>query len=299
MSSNATEPFFVEIDAASPAVEVSPPQAAPEWFKKKKPTPAPAPAKPVVARRVAKRPAKLVIPAKSEEETEELPWQERWKLWVLGAGGAGYGMSMLLHAAILIIFSLIIFIEKQEEVHVTTLVQPTEADIVELEPLDTEFDMLPEEPQIENPLLPPAPDLAADVPLDLTGQSITGDGLGPDNDAPGGGLKFEMPSRVFSKGSFTVWTEPNDPKPGQTYQIVIQVQLKADAKRLSRRDLSGNVVGTDGYRQKFGNERGYHKVVNRQVQMEVTVPGAAQLVEDTIEVKSKSLKEEQTITIVF
>jgi hypothetical protein len=109
--------------------------------------------------------------------------------------------------------------------------------------------------------------------------------------------------KVARKGSFAAWTVPRDPNPGQNYVIVIQIQLPADIKKLPKKDLLGStVVGTDGFRLEIpppGSSRGYLPGNDKEVQMVVLVPGAAQLVRDTIKIKSKALKEEHTIEIEF
>jgi hypothetical protein len=115
-------------------------------------------------------------------------------------------------------------------------------------------------------------------------------------------LDDESPSQAVTKGSFTVWTEPEDPMPGQQYKIMIQVKLNNELKRYPCRDLSGSIVGSDGYRDFFGGptEPGYLPVKDNSVHYEaLIVPGAAELVKDIINVESKILKEKQTIELVF
>ena len=119
----------------------------------------------------------------------------------------------------------------------------------------------------------------------------------------GNGLGFAVPQggKVVTKGSFTAWTVPADPAPGQNYLIVIQIELPDDVRRFPKRDLIGSIViGTDGYRQAIpDNPRGFLPTKERQAQMVIPVPGAANLVRDTIQLQSKILKEKQTLQIVF
>ena len=127
----------------------------------------------------------------------------------------------------------------------------------------------------------------------------SGDG---DADGDGKGLGYSMPKsgKAITKGSFTVWTVPEDPAPGQNYLIIIQVKLPKKITRYRRSDLKGMVVGTDGYRQYIpGVRRGYLPVKNNKAQLAVFVPAAASLVRDRIEVSSKILKEKQKLEIEF
>ena len=119
----------------------------------------------------------------------------------------------------------------------------------------------------------------------------------------GNTMFFVMPKKrgdVVAKGSFSVWTVPEDPLPAQNYVIVIQIKLSKEVTHLRRSDLSGMLVGTDGYRQTIPGIRcGWMPVKGNQAQLGVFVPAAAKLVKDTINVRSKTLKETQTLEIVF
>ena len=111
-----------------------------------------------------------------------------------------------------------------------------------------------------------------------------------------------IPEGAVSKGSFTVWTEPNDPKPGEKYIILIEIKNLKDMEKFPRCDLSGSIIGTDGYKDYFGgpNEPGFLPVKNKAVRFEaLVVPGAAQLVKDVIQIKSKLLDEEQQLELKF
>ncbi len=127
----------------------------------------------------------------------------------------------------------------------------------------------------------------------------SGEGTGSGD---GTGHKFAMPSggNVVTEGSFTAWTVPADPKPNENYSIVMQINLPKRVKSYRTADLSGTVVGTDRYRQELpGIQPKYLPVKKSSVQLEILVPGAAELVQDTIRIKSKMLKEEQELRIVF
>ena len=88
--------------------------------------------------------------------------------------------------------------------------------------------------------------------------------------------------------------------------IVIEVELPKDLRlrRYPKRDLYGEVKGTDSYRSRLpGNTQaersGYLPIRNGKVQLIVGIPGAESLVKDRIKVGSKLLKESQTLELVF
>ena len=296
--SAAEEPFFVEIDepASAPSIDVDQP---PQWFRPNREPSPPAsktPPRSPANGKSRQNPPKRSAPVVPEDEPEEeLSWQERFKRWVLGEGGMGYGISVALHVVALLIMSLWVLNRPQEEDLVTTLAESEVVDMasiqdVEIEELETEL-----EPQALDPLFDPAPLSEPNIGINTPASSLT-------NTTPGG-LELKIPQQAVTKGSFTVWTEPADPEPGEKYIIWIQVKLKNDIKRYPRRDLSGSIVGTDGYKDYFGGptEPGYLRIdENNTVRYEaLTVPGAAQLVKDIINVESKILNEKQTIELVF
>jgi hypothetical protein len=119
----------------------------------------------------------------------------------------------------------------------------------------------------------------------------------------GTGSRQPAGKNAVTEGSFTVWTIPDDPIPGETYTIMIEIRLPDKMTRFPRSDLIGLVTGTDGWRQPLpGNaepRQSYLPVRDHTVQLQVDVPGAGRRVRDTIEVRSKLLKEKQVLTIVF
>jgi hypothetical protein len=129
-----------------------------------------------------------------------------------------------------------------------------------------------------------------------------GDREGEGSEGRGSGHKFMIPSggNVVRQGNFTAWTMPQDPAPGENYSIVIQIRLPDRVKTYRSSDLSGTVVGTDRYRQELpGDQPRFLPVKKHSVQLEILVPGASELVQDTIRIRSKLLNEEQELRIVF
>lgn len=127
----------------------------------------------------------------------------------------------------------------------------------------------------------------------------SGSGSG-DGDGTGMALPaVNIPKYAVTKGSFSVWTDPKDPVPGISYEIVIQFRLPANIKKYRGSDLSGIVIGTDKYRQPIQLGNRTFPVEDGSVQVRVRVPGADRLVRDTIRVESKLLREKQEIEIEF
>ena len=139
----------------------------------------------------------------------------------------------------------------------------------------------------------------------LRGGSGTGEGVGDGN---GDGLNvgvpaINVPGHAITKGSFSAWTVPEDPKPFETYVIMIQVRLPDKLLKNGKyrpRDITGWVIGTDAYKQaiKFPTNQ-VVDVKDGTVNLEIVVPGARQLVRDTIRIESKLLREKQVIQLVF
>ena len=139
----------------------------------------------------------------------------------------------------------------------------------------------------------------------------------------GPGFLFRIPESglAVTKGSFTAWTEPENPTPGTPYLIIIEVRLPDDTRRYRVADLRGKVVGSDGYDQNLPyDSRGGRgstfyttetekirlrslnetiEVLNNKIQLAVSVPGADSLIEDTITIRSRRLREEHEIVLVF
>lgn len=262
-----------------------------------------------------------------------------------GEEGAAYGVSLLIHLVILAALAIPV-------IHHVTQAEPIIAAVVEESAgggsayglpamINTELAVprtTAADPQSQFAL----PDLAADDTVavsqalfgnpDGQGGQGTGSGAGFGAGDVGNGMMQFVPRNAVRAGSFAAWTTPiynssfprpfgapdpqpgDSPQPGQYYWITIQVKLPGERRRYSIRDLTGEVVGTDGYRQRIpehtylltreGKLAPLHgkttvPVIEGVVQFVVQVPGARLLVKDTIIIRSKLLKEEQTLELVF
>jgi len=157
---------------------------------------------------------------------------------------------------------------------------------------------------------------AEDAFAAMTGQQD----LAEDASDLGGLLKIPVDGLAVTKGSFTAFTIPAAPQPRQSYSIVIEVKLPDDVKKYRVSDLSGKVRGTDGYEQKLPYDTrtpgaaGYPvpggsikrlesstilDVVKNKVQIVIRVPGGGRLVKDVITIRSRRLKEDQELELIF
>ncbi len=133
------------------------------------------------------------------------------------------------------------------------------------------------------------------------GSGGTGNGEGDSGTGVSMGVaSLKIPRYAQTKGSFSAWADPRDPKPGENYFIVIQFNLPRNVKKYRGSDLSGEVNGTDSYQQQIRFKAGEQfPVEDGAVQIRIPVPGAAKLVRDKIRVESKLLREKQEFEIEF
>jgi len=114
--------------------------------------------------------------------------------------------------------------------------------------------------------------------------------------------KSVVPERAVQAGSFQAWLEPPDPAPFQEYEIWIKVNLPDQyLDGYSIKDLSGTVAGTDDYRAAFGASFGigtFEKLSDGAI-FHIGVPGGGRFVNDTVQVQSLILKENQVLKLSF
>ncbi len=114
-----------------------------------------------------------------------------------------------------------------------------------------------------------------------------------------------IPPSAVSKGSFTIWAEPENPEPLESYTIYTRVKLPKGPHSYDIGDLSGSLMGTDGFAIPLGGRDSAYSTLafspkRHSATMMTEVPGAKTSgIKDTIIIKSKLLKEEQQIELVF
>ena len=290
--------------AAEPGESVETTEAAPNWFKKQ--------SRARKARRAKKRAAALPKIEVVEEEEEALPFQTRAIRWLKSLAAYGYYASFFFHFVItLMLIWMISPIESDNEpfginASMDEIGTGEDEEFEEAAPAEMALEVSPNSEPEQTPA----------EKLDVFSMLGTEAGVNPL-----GEIDFKMPAggNAVTKGSFTVWTVPEDPQPGQQYRIVIQVRLPDKVRKYDVGDLSGVVIGTDEYRQLLPVDprkpfysqipRGKKMVTvkksdrlpvkDHQVQLYITIPGADRLVKDTIEIRSKLLDEEQSLELVF
>lgn len=116
------------------------------------------------------------------------------------------------------------------------------------------------------------------------------------------------PGNAVTKGSFTVWSVPKDPQPSEAYQIFIEVKLPPNTQKYTRDDLSGSVVGTDGFSLPLARSADAFPDIEQTqtfqfdgltARFSTFIPGGAEAVRDTIKVQSILLNEQQIISVAF
>ena len=277
--------------------------AIPAWFKARRERLAKA-----EAERTAEEQA-IVIHVSTD--VVERPWPERFHRWIFSRHSAAYVLSLLVHLFALIALSVAIVQHSGGDGGINTI-------------FVTQGDENQQQPGFDDPIdvqvgfdgghtatttaLVPIDQFIGDretaTVRDLTAFAMQGQGHGEGegeqtgDGTAGGGFRMPAPGRTVVKGNFTVWTVPDDPDPGVPYEIVIQVKLPKKGK-LRWGDVSGLVVGTDGYEQRISQYSKHTRYITRANQVVVRVPGARNKVRDHIQVRSNMLQESQTLEIVF
>ena len=263
---------------------------------------------PPTSKRKVPKPIITVTPEPTEVPSTTVGWVKRW---ISNQGMIGIGVSLLVHALALLILACIYVSQVRKVDEVSLWGTAGNSDEVSDTVIDTE--------------LPGDIDAGESAPLQMTNVSEAfdsigqlggtiaestrvgglgggnGHGRGESGDGSGMGVAGpKVPGHAQTKGSFTAWADPRDPQPNEDYFIVIQIRLPRNITKYRGSDVSGNVIGTDGYRQaiRFKTNETLD-VENGAVQMRIFVPGAAKLIRDTIRVESKILKEKQTFEIEF
>ncbi|NQV24978.1 MAG: hypothetical protein HQ518_11490 [Rhodopirellula sp.] len=262
----------------------------------------------------------------ADDEPEKLDWKKLAILWLVSNATCGYGVSFIVHAILLGGMSAIVYHSLDDNQSISMIITDVDAMPIEfteimdltVEPAGSSQNQLPQLTKI--PITTAEAEISSSL-LDSTA-SVAGNNGDGGNTGEGFGFAFSMPEggKAVSKGSFSAWTVPEDPKPGRDYMIVIRIRLPEETKQYHISDLSGKVEGTDLYVQYLpfdptrkelvpASERGGRiiklkstsrlPVIKNHVQIMIPVPGASRLIRDTIHLKSRMLNEDQRLEIVF
>jgi hypothetical protein len=109
-----------------------------------------------------------------------------------------------------------------------------------------------------------------------------------------------VPPHAVTSGRFSAWTEPASPKPGEPYRIIVLVRLPTRVKRYYSTDLTGMVLGSDGYRKSIrGSGRDELPLTNHTARIVIPVVGSERGQRDTIVVQSRMLRERRVLDLVY
>lgn len=253
----------------------------------------------------------IALPPIEAEAPVPLEWYEELReRWLGRSALRSYGISIGMHLMVGLMLSLVVFHEEVVNLGINTLmaVQGEDAAVEALDETTVfevdasggqtsdNLDTMLAASAVSNALGPSS----LTIPENIGGVSKgegngKGDEIGDGLDV--GGYKMPEGGKAVNKGSFTAWTVPEDPKPGEDYKIVIQVKYKKRNLKIPKGDITGSVIGTDRFRLMISPSTS--EVIAEANQVVIYVPGAAARVRDTIRVYSAVLKENQRLEIVF
>lgn len=300
--------------AAPPTNEPAAEATVPDWFARGR-----------IARSV--KAAETEPEQQADEDVAGRPFR-RLYLWIAGSAAVGYGVSLVAHSLVLVACSLLVLqIGKGtgggdvstrigvpegtgDEYLDTRSFEITQGDLGQDEPVAVAEPL---------PLDAPSSELAVANAFDAKSvgdanadgqddKTLEGSGSGDDG-------AFELPAggNAVQEGSFAAWTVPEDPRVGQDYIIVIEVTLPKGTERYGKADLSGQLIGTDGYKVAIPdgrewNGQGWTRAMRTpafrrsgdKARVVFFIRGAHQaLVRDTVLIRSKLLDEQQKLQITF
>lgn len=279
------------------------------------------------------------------DEFERIPLHHQIWRHLNGEEGAGYVISLVVHAILLALLSIPIIAQlDRPEYFTTTVREESDETVVVDEPIDTVVP-LPVSASAGGDPLAKLPDVdLAPINTELQDLDLSdmeqAEGLDTAGgiDGTSGGKRVAQPKNAVKAGNFSVWPWPvvspsgtvvstnkirqnrflgepgSFPKPREDYLIVIRIKVPGDRKSISIRDFTGTVVGTDNYQQIIPDGCYYFTatgklmpvrvrpsipVIDGEAELIVRVPGAAAFVEDTINIHSNILDEDQEIKLIF
>ena len=272
---------------------------------------------------------RIPVDLNNPEEPEKGFWER-----VTDVTSVGFAWSMLLHVILLVAMAFVVMPGLTERKGFVVVATDASDDVTTFDSLvDVSFDDSGATESTTEETVELITE-ATDTPLPLASvveakapSATNGQGDGNSEGSGSGGVRLKAPTNAVRMGSFTAWTKPirqfrgeepkagDSPRPGQSYHIYIQLQLPETMRTYRVGDITGAVVGTDGYRLQlpnrtffFNNEgrieeataRKRIPVVDSTVTLLVHIPAAKfEAVRDKITVKSRKLAESQTLELIF
>lgn len=259
---------------------------------------------------------------------------ERFLRRCTGAEGTGFAMSFLMHGCVLLLLALWMWREVRSGAPLAITISTVVPITTVLTELPLEMELEPAQPLREMPApLPvaslPRFDHAAEIERLLAAGGTEGGGGQPSGSRPARAVANDptLPKHAVRAGSFTAWwipvaqrygetVEPGQlPRAEQPYHIHVQIRVPDDRSVFRLDDLSGEIIGTDGYRQLIPDRawildetgklvtavgRRHATVRHGVAEIVFKVQGAGRVgIRDTITIKSRLLREEQVLTLEF
>lgn len=101
-----------------------------------------------------------------------------------------------------------------------------------------------------------------------------------------------FPATAQSSGAFTVWTIPEKIVEHENFKIVIVIRLPKDAERYTANDLTGEIRGSDDYRQRVAFKSVDDiQLKNGYAEVQVLVPGTVRGTRTEITIQSELIGE--------
>lgn len=108
------------------------------------------------------------------------------------------------------------------------------------------------------------------------------------------------PPHAVIDGDFAVWAIPARPLPGESYAIYIRIRLPERIREYRRSDLSGFIIGSDGYRKALGSPRADPvPIIDHTVTMAIPVVAARAVEADAVMIRSKYLRQHKVIRLIY
>lgn len=258
---------------------------------------------------------------------------ERWVLRATGREATGFAMSFAIHSALLLALSLTVLTQLQPSrpasLRIETLAQPESlAEDASREITLERPHPAGREPSTFHSTQPPRlePSNLMEQALSEVWPGTSRGGGQAAARAASGGAAFNLPPNAVQAGNFAAWwiplaqrygevVEPGQlPRIGQNYHIHVQIQIPVGRGSFRVDDLTGEIIGTDGYKQLipdrawvYGDDGQLTRATGRllpvrdrivEIVFKVTASDKAG-VRDTIRIRSRLLNEEQLLTLEF
>ena len=93
---------------------------------------------------------------------------------------------------------------------------------------------------------------------------------------------------------------PSVPVAGEPYSIYIKIRLPERITRYPHSDLSGVLIGSDGYQKRIGvSQPGFLPLVDNTATIVIPVVGATRPEADMLIIRSRLLRQQKTVKLIY